>query len=380
MRQLLVSSLLALTGCATWTSQQARPAPAAGARPAAQPQVRSDVQAIADLEDRRSLGDGRLMQTAITERDPLLRKRAFLALGRIQDPNTAGAMVEGLSDPDPGVRGEAAFAIGLLGMSWAPLADEVKNRLTNGLLEKEAVESDPAVKLSMLEAMGRVATPALIERLADRLTVEGEVRGRAALSLGVAARTKAPLPSRAFPALALLLKKENPIGARYRRRLRAAADQERHGAPVLLDLRHRRGLRDPRAVRQGPGRRRHRRRRGDAQAAARRSRLPGGGGGHPLARQARRASASRRPARRSARWPISPSAPSGWCAVTPPAAVSPCSPWPSRASRPPASRCSSRCAPSWPPAERRARSEGEARRRHGSTAGWPPRSIASTAA
>lgn len=219
MRHQLLASLLLLSGCATWTSSQPKAAATGtgqtGGRPAQQTQQRSDVQAIADLEDRRSLGDGRLMQTAISERDPMLRKRAFLALARIQDPNTAGAMAEGLSDPDPGVRGEAAWAIGILGLSWAPLADDVKTRLTNALLEKENAEADGAVKLAMLEAMGRVATPPLVERLTDRLSVAGDVQGRAALSLGVAARAKVALPPRMFAALALLLKKENSIGTRF---------------------------------------------------------------------------------------------------------------------------------------------------------------------
>ncbi|MFO0596865.1 MAG: peptidylprolyl isomerase [Myxococcaceae bacterium] len=222
-----LTSVTLISGCATWTSDT-RPAGnktgstgsnsgtngngQAGRQAAPQ---RSDLQAIADLEDRRSLGDGRLMQTAITERDPLVRKRAFLALGRIQDPNTAGAMVEGLADPDPGVRGEAAFAIGLLGLSWAPLADDVKTRLTNGLLEKEAAEADSTARLAMLEAMGRVATPALVDRLVDRLSLAGDVQARAALSLGLAARAKTPLPTKAFAALALQLKKEVPIGGRF---------------------------------------------------------------------------------------------------------------------------------------------------------------------
>ncbi len=214
MRQSLLASLLLLTGCVTWTSQSPKAAPAGG-RTAAPTQQRSDIQAIADLEDRRSLGDGRLMQTAISERDPMLRKRAFLALARIQDPNTAGALTEGLSDPDPGVRGEAAFAIGILGLSWAPLADEVKTRLSSALLEKENTETDAAVKLALLEAMGRVATLPLVERLTDRLSVEGDVQARAALSLGVAARSKVSLPSRLYTALALLLKKENSLGTRF---------------------------------------------------------------------------------------------------------------------------------------------------------------------
>ncbi len=220
MRQLLISSLVFVAGCATWTSDTNRSTTSGSTTPQGRPATggtaqRSDVQALVDLEDRRSLGDGRLMQTAITDREPLLRKRAFLALGRIQDPNTAGAMVEGLSDPDPGVRGEAAFAVGLLGLSWAPLADDVKVRLTSGLLEKEANEPDATVKLALIEAMGRVATPALVERLTERLSVQGDVQARAALSLGVAARTKVVVPPRAYAALAVLLKKDMPVGARY---------------------------------------------------------------------------------------------------------------------------------------------------------------------
>ncbi len=220
MRHLLIASLLVASGCATWTSdskpRKTANTTANGANnPNGVAPQRSDLQAVADLEDRRSLGDGRLMQQAISERDPLVRKRAFLALGRIQDPNTAGAMVEGLSDPDPGVRGEAAFAIGLLGLSWAPLADDVKARLTRGLLEKEATETDAAVKLSMLEAMGRVATAPLADRLVERLTLAGDVQSRAAISIGLLARAKTPIPPRAYAALALMLKKENPIGVRY---------------------------------------------------------------------------------------------------------------------------------------------------------------------
>jgi cyclophilin family peptidyl-prolyl cis-trans isomerase/HEAT repeat protein len=228
MRHLVLAAGLLLAACtATWTGASASPAGASASPPrtTSQPQrpqqavqqapQRSDLQALANLEDRRSLGEGRLMQAAITDRDPLVRKRALLALGRIQDPHTAGAMVEALGDPDAGVRAQAAFAIGLLGLSWAPLPDDVKARLTNGLLEKEASESDAAVKLALLEAMGRVATPPLVERLVDRLSVPGEVQGRAALSLGLAAKARQPLPTRAFPLLSLLLKKDVDAASRY---------------------------------------------------------------------------------------------------------------------------------------------------------------------
>ena len=37
-------------------------------------------------KDRRSLGDGRLMKTAIAGVEPMLRKRALLALARVKIP------------------------------------------------------------------------------------------------------------------------------------------------------------------------------------------------------------------------------------------------------------------------------------------------------
>lgn len=205
MRSLLVVALLTLCACATGGAKNKKDGTKNDA----------ELKAIAGWEDRRSLGDGRLMQDAVTSADPLVRRRALLALGRIQDPNTAGAIVEALTDPEAAVRSEAAFAVGLMGLSWAPLSDAVKGRLTAGLLAREAEEQDPAAQLSMLEAMGRVATPPLLERLTDRLTVAGDVQARAALSLGVAARSKTPLPPRAFPALVGLLKKDLPAGVRY---------------------------------------------------------------------------------------------------------------------------------------------------------------------
>ncbi|PZR17663.1 MAG: peptidyl-prolyl cis-trans isomerase [Archangium gephyra] len=208
MRLLVVSLMIVLSACAS-KSGAAKKGKSAATNSA------GELQLFADLEDRRSLGDGKLMQAAITSTDPAVRKRALLALGRIQDPHTAGAMIEGLSDPDASVRAEAAFAIGLLGLSWAPLNEEMKSRLGNALLEKEGPESDAATRVAMLEAMGRVATPQLVERLVDRLGGAPDVAGRAALSIGVAAKSKVPVTSRAFPALADLLKKESPATTRY---------------------------------------------------------------------------------------------------------------------------------------------------------------------
>ncbi|MEW6430119.1 MAG: peptidylprolyl isomerase [Myxococcota bacterium] len=215
MRTFLVAAVAAssLTACATWTEPR-KPAPGTPApqRPTAQ---NSELLAIAELEDRRSFGDGRLPTQALTANDPAVRKRALLALGRIQDPAGADTLVKGLTDPDPGARGEAAFAIGLMGLSWEPLADDVKTKLSDALLAAESDEADATVKLAILEAMGRVVTPATQDRLVERLSAGGDVQSRAALSLGVAAKNGGKLEAKALTALLPLIKKEVGTATRY---------------------------------------------------------------------------------------------------------------------------------------------------------------------
>ena len=203
MRSFLAAALILGTACVT-TSPQRQP----------QKGNQAALQAIADLEDRRSLGDGKLMQDAVTHPDPVVRTRALLALGRIQDPNTTGAIVEGLTDPEPRVRAEAAFACGLMGLSWVPLTDDVKNRLSAGLAAREAEEPDATVKAALLDAMGRVATPPLIDRLTDRLAGDADVQSHAAVALGLAARARVALPPRAITALVEHLKRDLPIAVR----------------------------------------------------------------------------------------------------------------------------------------------------------------------
>src|SRR5688500_15380222 len=149
---------------------------------------------LGDWEDRRSLGEGQLIAWAQGEKGPAVRARALRALARIQDPATLDVIVAGLTAAEPAVRDEAAFAAGQLGLSWDPLTDEVKARLTEALRQAEAVEVDAGVRRTLLESFSKVATPGAVERLTERLTDGREgVAGRAALALGVAARRGASL-------------------------------------------------------------------------------------------------------------------------------------------------------------------------------------------
>src|SRR5262249_41758656 len=101
---------------------------------------------VADLEDRRSAGD---VEPFTRVPDAKVRQRALLALGRIQDPRYAGAIADRLKDPVPEVREEAAFAAGLLGLSWQPLDPGAKALLEEGLLAAQARETERSVEAEL---------------------------------------------------------------------------------------------------------------------------------------------------------------------------------------------------------------------------------------
>jgi cyclophilin family peptidyl-prolyl cis-trans isomerase/HEAT repeat protein len=173
---------------------------------------------IQDWEDRRSLGDGALLALATGAQDARVRARAQRALARIQDPATLDTVVAGLKDAEPGVRDEAAFAAGELALSWEPLTEAERTRLADALLEAEVAEREARVRTTLLDALGRVGTPAAVARLVERLQGEDvEVAGRAALSLGVAARRggAAVVAGVSLLPVVALLAAERPVEARY---------------------------------------------------------------------------------------------------------------------------------------------------------------------
>ena len=58
--------------------------------------------------------DGDLFQSASNHTDPVVRRHAALALGRIRDPAGVPILLELLTDPDSVVQQDAAFALGLI--------------------------------------------------------------------------------------------------------------------------------------------------------------------------------------------------------------------------------------------------------------------------
>jgi peptidylprolyl isomerase len=103
----------------------------------------------------------------------VVRARAALALGSVQDPSAVQGLLQALGDPDPQVRGDAAFALGQTGGFGVGAA----------LLDALDVEEDPAVAGRLLEALGKEGDEAELRRLvADHS--DTQLQADMAISLG----------------------------------------------------------------------------------------------------------------------------------------------------------------------------------------------------
>jgi len=96
------------------------------------------------LQDRRSLGDGRLV-SYLQHKDKLLRYRGAIALANLQDTTTVEPLIPLLRDPEHRVRAAAAFALGQIGTLSA------EDALTQALTP----EQDITVLGRILEALGK---------------------------------------------------------------------------------------------------------------------------------------------------------------------------------------------------------------------------------
>ncbi len=131
---------------------------------------------ISTLEDRRSLGNGRLV-ALLADSNADTRAQAARALGRIGFEETVPALVKALGDADAGVRREAVFALGQIGAIAAQpsLASAAKSGATP---EERRLAVLALGKLSAAEPAA--ASAPLLPFLAD--PVAG-VRADAALAL-----------------------------------------------------------------------------------------------------------------------------------------------------------------------------------------------------
>ncbi|HVO34640.1 MAG TPA: peptidylprolyl isomerase [Gemmatimonadales bacterium] len=140
----------------------------------------ADLAQLLALEDRREF-DAAALRRAARHSDALIRAQAAVAIGRIGDPAGAPVLLTLLSDPDTGVRAEAAFAMGLL---HDTLAVEELTRRVDAFPQ---VASDPD-QLEMVTALARIggaraaaALDALLQRHPPGAAPEDPATSRALL-------------------------------------------------------------------------------------------------------------------------------------------------------------------------------------------------------
>ncbi|WP_141620431.1 peptidylprolyl isomerase [Myxococcus sp. AB036A] len=175
------------------------------------------LERIQAWEDARSLGHGALVSLAASAPDARVRARALRALARIQDPATLETVIAALKDEDAAVRGEAAFAAGVLALSWEPLVDAELAALEKALLEAGRTERDADVRRAVVEAVGRLGTPGAVAWLSERMREsDGAEAAWATQALGVLARTRGAAVVAQVPLASAeaLLAAERPVEAR----------------------------------------------------------------------------------------------------------------------------------------------------------------------
>lgn len=150
------------------------------APPPVPPESRMDKMAhILSLEDRRTLGEGRL-ERYLRDPDGGVRRRAALAAGRIGDPTVVPSLSELMADREVEVRQMAAFALGRIGDKSAV------DRLLAALKDPESL-----VRARAAEALGMIGDPraaanvaslvvSAIPKEAPLVTVRGDDPGSAA--------------------------------------------------------------------------------------------------------------------------------------------------------------------------------------------------------
>ncbi len=131
------------------------------------------MRAIAIAEDERRFGDGEL-ERLLVHPDATVRRRAVLAVGRLQDSTTVSALTARIADASPYVREDAVFALGQVGHRSARTTLEV-------LL---GPRTPIALRMLAVEALGKLADKAATPRITALMGDPSPgLRGEAAIAL-----------------------------------------------------------------------------------------------------------------------------------------------------------------------------------------------------
>jgi cyclophilin family peptidyl-prolyl cis-trans isomerase/HEAT repeat protein len=121
------------------------------------------VEQILRIQDLRTPHDSTLIHL-LSDSDPLVRKRAVLACGSLQDTSVLGLLTRALTDPEPEVQHAAAFAIGQTGTQ---LSIHGKELLEEDLLSNRLAQTSAGERL--VEEIGKFGTSEALHQLMVRM-------------------------------------------------------------------------------------------------------------------------------------------------------------------------------------------------------------------
>jgi cyclophilin family peptidyl-prolyl cis-trans isomerase/HEAT repeat protein len=121
--------------------------------PYAQP-ISPGEREILQLQDRRSLGEGKLI-AHLSDKNTRLRYRAAIALANIQDSSVVPVLMISLNDHSAKVRSAVAFALGQIGTGQSE----------DALLSFFKKEKDATVSTGILEAIGKIGSARSLDSL-----------------------------------------------------------------------------------------------------------------------------------------------------------------------------------------------------------------------
>ncbi len=173
-----------------------------------------NIEIILRIQDRRTVHDGKLI-ALLSDDQPAVRRRAYLAFASIQDTTALPMLIRGLIDPEPGVQEAAAVAIGQTGvllsvphraelehdLIWNRLhMTQVPDRLIEEIGKFGTVDGLKDLVIRIGNAYPRRYEGGMIMGIA-RFAIRGIIDPGAVRYLLVSAKTDEPVPWEALYAL-----------------------------------------------------------------------------------------------------------------------------------------------------------------------------------
>jgi cyclophilin family peptidyl-prolyl cis-trans isomerase/HEAT repeat protein len=149
------------------------------------------IEAILRTRDLRTPHDAGLIR-ALTDQDPIVRLKATLAYGTLQDSSVMGLLIRNLADPDSGIAEAAAFAIGQTGTR---LSTRSRQNLEDELLRLHLPET--AAPGRLIEEIGKFGTPSALDDLIIRVADVPPVHDPEGLCMSIARFATRGIASRA---------------------------------------------------------------------------------------------------------------------------------------------------------------------------------------